>query len=371
MGNAFPASDVPPRNLLIEESCSSSIEARRAADNSGEGKNADIQAFPVDDGFERRDKDALVKRIDDLEKELYDYQYHMGLLLIEKKTRASEIEKLRRGLAEAKANVKPECTRELQGQELQSGRELHYKLNKLGKQNDVLLAQENEVEDDKIKIQKEKENLKILYNGLQNLYQELIRKRDRLLSLPPHCTTCETCSIILNETFFSSLETLGAELEGDIQNGSHALFSTTKKSRPRLNKGSGSMKAVAMEAEATVEGVMKEIKELPNGGSEDLVDAYKENKLGLVNSDKKQANGEQDLLCHASGATNSSVSGNEGHHKRKKTSDIEICCHGQKHYNLRPSTILKVSISQLQKSEDTLLERDSDADVDYEPANSD
>ncbi|KAK8943893.1 hypothetical protein KSP40_PGU020915 [Platanthera guangdongensis] len=178
MGNAFPASDVPPGKLLIEES-SSSIDARRAED----------------DGFERRDKDALAERIDDLEKELYDYQYHMGLLLIEKKTRASEIEELRRGLAEAKENVKPECTRELQDQELQSGREslvveeLKYKLNKLGKHYVVLLAEKYEVEDDKRKIQKDKENLNILYNRLQNLNQELIRKRDLLLSLPQLCKT--------------------------------------------------------------------------------------------------------------------------------------------------------------------------------------
>ncbi|KAK8943656.1 hypothetical protein KSP40_PGU021249 [Platanthera guangdongensis] len=231
----------------------------------------------------------------------------------------------------------------LQDQELQSGREslvveeLKYKLNKLGKHYVVLLAEKYEVEDDKRKIQKDKENLNILYNRLQNLNQELIRKRDLLLSLPQ---LCKNCNIIFNETESSSLETLGAEHRGDIQNESHDLFSTTKRSGPRPNKRRRSIKAVVMEAGATLEGILKEIELLPGGGLEDLEDAYEERKLNLVNSDKKGGNGEkQDLLSHASGATNSSVLGNEGHHKRQKTSDIGICCHGQKHYNLRPSTM--------------------------------
>ncbi|XP_064957357.1 nuclear matrix constituent protein 1 isoform X1 [Musa acuminata AAA Group] len=51
--------------------------------------------------LQRRDREALVRRISELEKELYQYQYHMGLLLIEKKEWAVKYDKLRQEMSEA------------------------------------------------------------------------------------------------------------------------------------------------------------------------------------------------------------------------------------------------------------------------------
>ncbi|URD77109.1 Nuclear matrix constituent protein [Musa troglodytarum] len=51
--------------------------------------------------LQRRDREALVQRISELEKELYQYQYHMGLLLIEKKEWAVKYDKLRQEMSEA------------------------------------------------------------------------------------------------------------------------------------------------------------------------------------------------------------------------------------------------------------------------------
>ncbi|XP_042432405.1 nuclear matrix constituent protein 1-like isoform X1 [Zingiber officinale] len=95
----------PPQALLVEN----------GGDTIG-GWGAEVEAWRhfrdaglLDESvLQRKDREALIQRINELEKELHEYQYNLGLLLIEKKDSIAKYEEVRQALAEAGEILKRE-----------------------------------------------------------------------------------------------------------------------------------------------------------------------------------------------------------------------------------------------------------------------